>query len=116
MSEPSIPKLAIAKPGEITTLGGNWKFLPIVIVPGIMGTRLSKNIYDKTAPARVIDQKLVWNPLGMPLATLPAVPHLPPIPIPPIIAPIPAIGVVGGLGHVAVAISHIAGSYKAQAI
>jgi pimeloyl-ACP methyl ester carboxylesterase len=43
--------------GQVTRLHRPHKILPIILVPGVMGTRL-------TDP---LDGKLVWNPLGEPL-------------------------------------------------
>lgn len=65
MSEPSIAKWAVATPGQVTALKGAPRLLPIIVVPGIMGTRLSENVYEDNDPTKsLIRQDLVWNPLG----------------------------------------------------
>lgn len=60
-----LPRPAVATPGQITAFRPPKRLLPIVVVPGIMGTRLSESVYeDDDSRKQLLSQSLVWNPRG----------------------------------------------------
>jgi hypothetical protein len=65
MSRP--PQVVYAKKGGTTRIHVPRKYLPIVVVPGVMGTRL---VDEK--PGTAGEGKLVFNPKGKPLGDSPA--------------------------------------------